>query len=252
MSMAWLRTLVLCAGGTFTLTAPLAARAEEMSADSALKELIEGNKRYVTGKSKAAKLTGAARRAVLATTQKPYAIVLSCSDSRVPPEIIFDKGLGEIFVVRVAGNIPDPVIIGSIEYAAEHLKSPLVVVLGHERCGAVTASVDAKGKAPGNIASIVEAISPAVTDAKKTCPSREKAELVECAVTANVKRGEAQLTKKSPVLKHLVEKGELRIVGAVYDLDDGKVTVLKEAKEAEDRCLAKNDKADKVEEKHTH
>lgn len=230
MIRTWCRWLVLGVGSTVALAVPLVSAAEDMTADSALRELMDGNKRYVAGQSTRAPLTGDSRRAELANGQRPYAVVLSCSDSRVPPEIIFDKGLGELFVVRVAGNIADPVVLGSIEYAAEHLKSPLVVVLGHERCGAVTATVDAKGKAPGNISSIVTAIRPAVTEAKKTCPSQEKAELVECAVAANVKHSEAQLTKKSRILKHLVDKGELRIVGATYDLDDGTVTFLQEGK----------------------
>lgn len=206
---------------------PAVARSEgAMTADAAMKELVDGNKRYVEGHPTLAQRSSAARRAELANGQKPYAIVLSCSDSRVPPEIIFDKGLGELFVVRVAGNVPDPVVIGSIEYAAEHLGAPLVVVLGHERCGAVTASVDAKGKAPGNIDSLVQAITPAVADAKKTCESKEKPGLVECAMNANVKRSETALTTRSPLLKKLVKEDKLRVVGASYDLDDGKVTFL--------------------------
>lgn len=228
MTKAWLRWAVFAAAGAAPLAMPVVAAAEDMTADSALRELVDGNKRYVDGKSKSAQMSDAHRRAELAKGQKPYAIVLACSDSRVPPEIIFDKGLGELFVVRVAGNIPDPVVLGSIEYAAEHLKSPLVVVLGHERCGAVTATVDAKGKPQGNIGTLVSAITPAVAEAKKTCPSQEKSDLVECAASANVKNSEMQLTKKSPVLKHLVEKGELKILGAIYDLDDGQVTFLKE------------------------
>jgi carbonic anhydrase len=196
-----------------------------MTPDAALKELAEGNARYVANKMTAGKRADAARRAELAGKQAPYAIVLSCSDSRVPPEIIFDKGLGELFVVRVAGNVPDPVVLGSVEYAAEHLQSPLVVVLGHERCGAVTATVESKGKAPGSIGAIVKTIEPAVAKAKKTCASQEKATLVECAIDANVKQGQALLTEKSPILKHLVAEGKLRIVGAKYDLDDGKVTL---------------------------
>ena len=110
-----------------------------------------------------------ATRTSLAKSQKPYAIILTCSDSRIPPEIVFDKGLGEIFVVRVAGNIPDPVVLGSIEYAAEHLGSSLIMVLGHERCGAVTATVDSKGKSTGsaNIDAIMNVIKPSVKLAAK-------------------------------------------------------------------------------------
>jgi len=222
--LVWCATFVFCAVASIF---PAPARAEEgLSADAALKELVEGNSRYVEGRSDLLQRSHYMRRAALAQGQKPYAIVLGCSDSRVPPEIIFDKGLGEIFVVRVAGNVPDPVVIGSIEYAAEHLGVPLLVILGHERCGAVTASVDSKEKAPGNIGSIVQVIAPAVAEAKKTCESKEKPALVECAVKANIKHGEAVLTMRSTLLKKLVKEGKLRIVGATYDLDDGKVTFL--------------------------
>jgi carbonic anhydrase len=206
--------------------------AQGVTADEALQKLIEGNKRYVESKMNACTETTAAAREKLAKGQKPYAIILSCSDSRVPPEIIFDKSLGEIFVVRVAGNVPDPVVLGSIEYAAEHLGSPLVMVLGHERCGAVTAAVDAKGKPEGNIGAIVKTIAPAVKKAKKECKDckdcdlkDKKAKLVECAIDENVKMVAANLTKQSPVLRHLVKEGKVKIVAAKYDLDDGKVTL---------------------------
>ncbi len=168
----------------------------------------------------------AAAREKLARTQKPYAIILSCSDSRVPPEIIFDKGLGEIFVVRVAGNVPDPIIVGSIEYAVEHLGSALVMVLGHKRCGAVIAAVDAKGKSEGNIGAIIKAIGPAVKQAKIEYKGKEKAELVETAINDNVKLVVANLTKQSSVLEHFVKEGKLKIVAAKYDLDDGRVALL--------------------------
>ncbi len=202
-----------------------------VTADEALQKLIEGNKRYVESKMNACTETTTAVREKLAKVQKPYAIILSCSDSRVPPEIIFDKSLGEIFVVRVAGNVPDPVVLGSVEYAAEHLGSPLVMVLGHERCGAVTAAVDAKGKAEGNIGAIVKTIAPAVKKARKECKDckacdlKDKAKLVECAIDENTKMVAANLTKQSPVLRHLVKEGKLKIVAAKYDLDDGKVTM---------------------------
>jgi carbonic anhydrase len=142
-----------------------------VSPDEALQKLMDGNKHFVENKLTNAAMSDSATRTSLAKFQKPYAIILTCSDSRVPPEIIFDKGLGEIFVIRVAGNIPDPVVLGSIEYAAEHLGSPLVMVLGHERCGAVTATVDAKGKSTGsaNIDAIIKVIQPNVKLAAKDC-----------------------------------------------------------------------------------
>lgn len=207
-----------------------------VSADEALQKLMDGNKRYVENQMTGAKTSDAAVRTSLARSQKPYAVILSCSDSRVPPEIIFDKGLGEIFVVRVAGNIPDPVVLGSIEYAAEHLGSPLVMVLGHERCGAVTAAVNTKGKPEGNIGAIIKTIAPAVKAAAKDCDAckgvtkcreTKKEDFVECAINTNVKLVAAGLTKRSPLLRHLAAEGKLRIVAAKYDLDDGTVSLLK-------------------------
>lgn len=196
-----------------------------VSADEALQRLMDGNKHYVEGQMGACRESDAAKREGLAQGQKPYAIILSCSDSRVPPEIIFDKSMGEIFVIRVAGNVPDPVVLGSIEYAAEHIGSPLIMVLGHERCGAVTATVESKGKAHGNIGAIVKTIAPAAQKAQKAMKGKPKAEVVEAATDANVQLVAANLTKKSPVVAKLVKEGKVKIVTAKYDLDDGKVTL---------------------------
>lgn len=209
-----------------------------VSPDEALQKLMDGNKHYVENKLTNDAMSGSATRTSLAKSQRPYAIILTCSDSRVPPEIVFDKGLGEIFVVRVAGNIPDPVVLGSIEYAAEHLGSSLVMVLGHERCGAVTATVDSKGKSTGsvNIDAIVKAIEPNVKSAaahcdackgEKKCAETKKNEFVECVIDANAKTVAANLTKKSRILKHLVAEKKIKIVAAKYDLDDGVVTLFK-------------------------
>jgi len=197
-----------------------------VTADEALQRLLDGNKRYMESKMRACGEATAAAREKLARAQKPYAVILSCSDSRVPPEIIFDKGLGEIFVVRVAGNVPDPIVLGSIEYAAEHLGSPLVMVLGHERCGAVTAAVEAEGEPEGNIGAIIKAIAPAVKQAKMEYKGKEKAELVEAAINGNVRLVAANLIKQSSVLEHFVKERKVKVVAAKYDLDDGKVTLL--------------------------
>jgi carbonic anhydrase len=215
-----------------------ASHGPEISPDEALQKLMDGNKRYVENQMTGSKLCDITTRSSLAKSQKPYAIILTCSDSRVPPEIVFDKGLGEIFVVRVAGNIPDPVVLGSIEYAAEHLGSLLVMVLGHERCGAVAATVGAKGKSTGskNIDAIVKAIAPNVKNAAKDCDAckgeakcgeTKNDAFVECVVDANAKTVAASLTKKSKILKHLSEAKKIRIVAAKYDLDDGIVTLFK-------------------------
>ena len=209
-----------------------------ISPDEALQKLMDGNKHYVENKPTNAARSDAATRASLANSQSPFATVLSCSDSRVPPEIIFDKGLGEIFVVRVAGNVPDPIVLGSIEYAAEHLGSPLVMVLGHERCGAVKATVDSKGKSTGseNIDAIVKVIAPNLKSAakdcdvckgEKKCADTRKDGFTECVINANIKTVSANLTKKSKILKHLVDEKKVKIVAAKYDLDDGTVTLFK-------------------------
>jgi carbonic anhydrase len=229
MKVSGLRLGKLIIGGAILLWGTLSLAAGDgsgISADEALQRLLDGNKRYVEGKMKACAETYTAARENLTRTQNPYAIILSCSDSRVPPEIIFDKGLGEIFVIRVAGNIPDPIILGSIEYAAKHLGCPLVMVLGHQRCGAVIAAVDAKGKPEGNIGAIIKVITPAVRQAKAQYNGKERAELVETAINDNVKLVVVNLTKQSSVLEHFVKEGKVKIVPAKYDLDDGKVTLL--------------------------
>ena len=211
----------------------LASSGGGITADEALTRLLDGNKRYVEAKLNACGETTVAAREKLARGQQPYAIILSCSDSRVPPEIVFDKSLGEIFVVRVAGNIPDPIVLGSIEYAAEHLGSPLVMVLGHERCGAVTAAVEAKGKPEGNLGAIVKAIQPAVKKAREECPkgdAKDKDKLIECAIDQNIKLVARNLTRQSPVIRELVKEKKVKIVAAKYDLDDGKVTLMEFAK----------------------
>jgi carbonic anhydrase len=208
-----------------------------VTADEALKKLMDGNARFVESKMTAGALCDITAREKLAKGQKPYAIVLSCSDSRVPPELIFDQGLGEIFVVRDAGNVTDQIVLGSIEYAAEHIGSPLIVVLGHERCGAVTATVDANGKGEGNIGAIVKAIAPALKKAKgeccknrKGCDKKDKAKLIECVVDMNARMVAANLVKQSKVIAELVKEGKVRVVAAKYDLDDGKVTLFEDKK----------------------
>jgi carbonic anhydrase len=207
-----------------------------MSPDEALEKLMAGNKNYRENTLTNASFCDPATRKSLVKSQKPFAIILSCSDSRVPPEIIFDRGLGEIFVVRVAGNIPDQIVIGSIEYAVEHLGSTLIMVLGHGSCGAVTATVEANGKTSGspNIDAIVKEIEPGIALAAQECPAckdekdcaaTRKSELVNCVIDTNAKQVAANLTKNSQILKHLTEDKKIKIVAAKYDLDDGKVTL---------------------------
>jgi carbonic anhydrase len=190
-----------------------------ISGDEALKKLLDGNKRYV-----AVQLThpdqNKERLAEVAKGQHPFAIILGCSDSRVPPEIIFDQGIGDLFIIRVAGNITDDITIGSIEYAVEHLGVKLIVVLGHEKCGAVDATVKG-GEAPGHIKSLIDAIKPAVEKAKA-----QTGDVLDNAIRNNVEIVVNQLKSSAPILKEATEKG-LKIVGARYDLDEGSVDILK-------------------------
>src|SRR5213595_3780476 len=160
----------------------------------------------------------AKRRAELTKSQHPFAIIVSCSDSRVPPEIVFDQGLGNLFVLRVAGNVIDDHSLGSIEYAVDHLAVRLIVVLGHQRCGAVKAAketIAAKGEAPAHIQSLVTAIQPAVE-------ATVQGDL-ETTVRENVKNVVQALRSSAPVLKAKVDSGELKVVGAYYSLDTGSV-----------------------------
>lgn len=185
-----------------------------MAAEESLVKLKEGNSRFASGKQ-AAKNLSEQRKATVAG-QKPFATILTCSDSRVPPEHIFDAGIGEIFVVRTAGNIVDAVAIGSVEYAAEHLGTPLLVVMGHESCGAVKAAC-ASGHAEGNINSIVKEIAPAAAAAGND-PAK--------AVPENVKYVLHAIREKSSMLTHLEKEGKLKIMGATYSLSTGAVSYL--------------------------
>lgn len=191
--------------------------------DESLTKLMDGNQRFVSG-SLAQKDLSDAKRKELTKGQKPFAIVLTCSDSRVSPELLFDQGLGDIFVIRVAGNVVDPIAIGSIEYAAEHLHSPLLIVLGHEKCGAVTATLETKGEPEGNIGAIVKKIMPAAKTAKKKGGTKD--EILEIAIKENVKNTSKEIMKKSKIISHLVHEGKLKIVAGEYSLQTGNVEMI--------------------------
>jgi carbonic anhydrase len=161
----------------------------------------------------------------VAKGQHPFAIILSCSDSRVPPEIVFDAGLGDLFVVRVAGNTAADAAIGSIEYAAEHLGAPLLVVMGHRRCGAVQAALAALNSsepAPGHLDAFITPIIPAAKMAKQTGTDH----VLDLAVQENVRRVVEQLTTSKPILAEMVHEHKLAIIGCVYDLDTGHVNIV--------------------------
>ena len=187
--------------------------------DAALAELRAGNDRHAQHKYQHPHET-LARQMELVKSQSPEAEILSCSDSRVPPEIVFDQGLGDLFVVRVAGNVASDSEIASLEYGAEHLHVPLLVVLGHESCGAVTAAVQA-GEPEGHIGALVDLIKPAV-EKSRGMPGDQ----ISNTVRTNVQMIVQNLRKSTPILSQLVAEGKLKIVGAVYSLETGKVTWL--------------------------
>lgn len=183
--------------------------------------LKEGNARFVSG-ARAQRDLKADRAAVVAG-QTPYAIVLTCADSRVAPELVFDESLGQLFVVRNAGNVLDSVVLGSIEYAAEHLHAKLLVILGHQSCGAVKATV-AGGDLPPNIGSIVHRIAPAVRKVKGA--GTQEAAMVDASIAENARMQVEQTGVQSSLLEEMKKKQEFSIVGAVYDLESGAVTFL--------------------------
>jgi carbonic anhydrase len=216
--------LASCAATRTPADAPKSSEHAEhpaaVSAQEAIDRLTQGNQRFVSGHLQHPRQSPE-RRAELANTQIPLAVVIGCADSRTSPELVFDQGLGDLFVIRVAGNVVDDHALGSVEYAAEHLGTHLVVVLGHERCGAVKAareSAPSNGQPHDHIASLVAAIKPAVdstqgADADATCKAN----------VANVVRA---LRDSEPVLRESVHAGTLQVIGAYYDLDTGKVTFL--------------------------
>jgi len=207
--------------------APNDAPRTTLSPDQALNLLKTGNRSFVTD-SPIRSVQGRARRLELARSQSPFAVLVSCSDSRVPPELLFGRGLGELFIVRNAGNTVDTAALGSIEYAVAQLGVPLVIVMGHERCGAVDAAVSLvrdNTMFPGSIGRMIEPIVPAVLEARA-----DPGDLLDNAVLRNVRRTVQRLkTASEPMLLRPLAAGRLKIVGARYDLDDGAVVFFNEA-----------------------
>ena len=214
--------LVLVVAAALAAPAAATTAASGISADESLRLLKEGNARYVDGKLQHPHQDGARRGLTAAQGQHPLAAVLTCSDSRVPAEIIFDQGIGDIFVIRVAGNVAATDEIGSIEYAVDHLAAPLVVVLGHTQCGAVTAVVD-DTKLPPNIANLVAPIKPAVDKAREANPEAAKDVLLKAAINGNVWQAMEDMLRLSPLIREKVKDGQAQVVGALYDLDSGQV-----------------------------
>ncbi len=191
-----------------------------VTAEQAWERLKNGNEKFVADQSLPPML-GAERRQEVAKGQRPFAIVLACADSRVAPEYIFNQGLGDIFVLRVAGNIADPYVLGSMEYALEHLHSPLIVVLGHSKCGAVDAAIG-ENKPAGNLGKLIDEVH-----VGKDLPLDKPAAL-DAAIANNVRHQAELLTKRSDVVKEFLEHKKLRIVSGVYSLATGKVEWLNE------------------------
>jgi carbonic anhydrase len=202
------------------------ATAQAVGADSpasALAKLMVGNRRFVAGRARHPHQSLADLHEV-AKGQHPFVITLACADSRVPAELLFDQGLGDIFDNRVAGNVVDDLLLGSIEFAVEEFGVPLIMVLGHERCGAITATIDAiekGGTAPGHIGAIVDGIRPLIEPVL-----HQPGDKVDNAVKANIRGQAALLSSRSEIVAEKVRDRRLRIVGARYDLDDGRVSLL--------------------------
>ena len=200
-----------------------------MTALDALARLREGNHRFASGTGSVDRLSNGARRAELMAGQRPFAIVLGCSDSRVPAEIVFDQGLGDLFVIRVAGNVVAPSQVGSVEFAAERFGTRLVVVLGHSQCGAVLATIE-ELRRPNesqsqNLRSIVDRIRPSVEGLLATAGRMDPDALVQEAVRANVRASANQLRHGSQVIERLIDHDGLLVVGAEYSLESGTVDI---------------------------
>lgn len=195
-------------------------------ASEALERLREGNARFVAGVRSIDALGSVARRAELADVQRPSAIVLGCSDARVPAELVFDQGLGDLFVIRVAGNIVSPSQVGSVEFAAERFGTQLVVVLGHTGCGAVIATLEETRRRTNpspNLRSIVDRIRPSVETVLAADAGGDEAALIRAAVRANVRTSADHLRHGSQILETMIQNGKLAVVGAEYSLETGAV-----------------------------
>jgi carbonic anhydrase len=210
-------TAIACASAP-----PVQSEGPAANAEEALQRLMDGNKRYVANKSVSLN-ESASRRVAVAAGQQPFATIFGCIDSRVPPELVFDRGLGDLFVIRTAGQVVDSAVLGSLEFTVAEVHVPLLMVLGHENCGAVKATLEtleAGATAEADINYLVEGIRPAVEKA-----GGRSGDEIENVVRVNVELVVERL-KETSVLSQAVEKGELRIVGARYDLDTGVVELI--------------------------
>jgi carbonic anhydrase len=215
LKMGVTATAAACLTGGLELAAPVLAHAQStLTPDAALAELMAGNKRFTSGQMK--KQDFAKQRQSTAEKQTPFAAVLACADSRVPVELVFDEGVGDIFVTRVAGNVVTPELIGSLEYGAAVLGTKVILVLGHAGCGAVHATIDGKA-VPGQISSLFPHIQPAVDQAGHD---------LEAAIKANAKIQAGLLSQSSTVISSMIKEGKVKVVAGYYDLASGTVTIL--------------------------
>ncbi len=194
------------------------------SPDEIWAHLMAGNKRFVAGTTKARLVVPLRKK--LASGQSPNVIVLSCSDSRVSPELIFDQSLGDLFVVRTAGNVADPVALGSIEYAVDHIHSPVLLVLGHQKCGAVMAACSGDKMPSANLDAIMNKIGPAVNQAKTYAKGDD---LLDASIKENVQQSAKDVLANSEIIRSAVQAGKLKVFEAEYSLDTGEVTRLNES-----------------------
>ena len=201
-----------------------------MNADKALKQLKEGNLRYIEAEINGKKIDRTVVQHEVLLTQKPSAIILGCSDSRVPAEAVFDQGVGDLFIVRIAGNIVAPSQIGSIEFACQQFGTQLIVVLGHTGCGAISATIGSLLGDPGeispNLAAIVDRISPAVQPIISKVDGDDREDILNKAIRANINYSAQQLESGSEILRDLVKQKKLTTVGAEYSIESGRVEFL--------------------------
>jgi carbonic anhydrase len=212
---------VLCGSAASRIL--LAADAQSaVTPDEARQLLTAGNERFASGKPERPNSGLDRVRSTGKNGQTPFATILSCADSRVPVETVFDRGVGDLFVVRVAGNVADRDVLASMEYATEHLGTRLIVVMGHTHCGAVKAAVD-NAQLDGNLPALVDQIQPAVQIVRQKHPDSSGKKLLEQSIEENVRVQIEQVAAKSPPLRRMLEKHEIEITGAVYDIETGRV-----------------------------
>ncbi len=217
--------LVACGSSSSSSAASTTTTLPVTNGDQALQRLLAGNRRFVQGVP-VNQGRDSVRRASVAETQKPFAVILGCSDSRVPPEVLFDEGIGDVFLVRVAGNTAAaPALVGSIEYSAAVLGSVLLMVLGHENCGAVKATiahVTEGAQEPGHVEAFVDPIIPAV----QAVQNQPADQLLTAAIQQNIRLQVQQLSASTPLLAPLVSSGKLKVVGGEYQLASGQVQLV--------------------------